>query len=165
MQYYLCGANFDDSSLPSFQGALNLHQEDQIEDYFLQNPILSECPEKRVLLVFHCEFSSERGPRMCRYVRKRDRDLNEKEYPNLHYPELYILKGGYKDFFPLHKVCAISQCNTFFVFLYIEVVSFLFIYLFLDFKLLMCAFSLPLCSRCVNLRLIGPCIMKTIKKI
>ncbi|XP_056104000.1 M-phase inducer phosphatase 2 [Rhinichthys klamathensis goyatoka] len=88
------------------KGALNLHQEDQIEDYFLQNPILSECPEKRVLLVFHCEFSSERGPRMCRYVRKRDRDLNEKEYPNLHYPELYILKGGYKDFFPLHKsVC------------------------------------------------------------
>lgn len=88
------------------KGALNLHQEDQIEDYFLRNPILPECPEKRVLLVFHCEFSSERGPRMCRYVRKRDRDLNEKEYPNLHYPELYILKGGYKDFFPLHtSVC------------------------------------------------------------
>uniref|UniRef100_A0A673MEC9 M-phase inducer phosphatase n=1 Tax=Sinocyclocheilus rhinocerous TaxID=307959 RepID=A0A673MEC9_9TELE len=85
-------------------GALNLHQEDQIEDYFLKNPILPECPAKRVLLVFHCEFSSERGPRMCRHVRQRDRDLNE--YPNLHYPELYILKGGYKDFFPLHKsVC------------------------------------------------------------
>ncbi|KAL0177677.1 hypothetical protein M9458_026571, partial [Cirrhinus mrigala] len=78
------------------KGALNLHQEDQIEDYFLKHPILPECPEKRVLLVFHCEFSSERGPRI-------DRDLNENEYPNLHYPELYILKGGYKDFFPLHK--------------------------------------------------------------
>uniref|UniRef100_A0A672JWB8 M-phase inducer phosphatase n=2 Tax=Sinocyclocheilus grahami TaxID=75366 RepID=A0A672JWB8_SINGR len=86
------------------KGALNLHQENQIEDRFLKSPILPECPEKRVLLVFHCEFSSERGPRMCRYVRQRDRFLNE--YPNLHYPELYILKGGYKDFFPLHKsVC------------------------------------------------------------
>uniref|UniRef100_A0A8C1V8N9 M-phase inducer phosphatase n=1 Tax=Cyprinus carpio TaxID=7962 RepID=A0A8C1V8N9_CYPCA len=86
------------------KGALNLHQEDEIEGYFLKNPILPECPKKRVLLVFHCEFSSERGPRMCRYVRQRDRDLNE--YPNLNYPELYILKGGYKDFFPLHKsVC------------------------------------------------------------
>ncbi|XP_043110517.1 M-phase inducer phosphatase 2 [Puntigrus tetrazona] len=86
------------------KGALNFHQEDQIEDYFLKSPILPECPEKRVLLVFHCEFSSERGPRMCRFVRQRDRFLNE--YPNLHYPELYILKGGYKDFFPLHKsVC------------------------------------------------------------
>lgn len=131
----ICVEQIDDSSLPPFQGALNLHQEDQIEDYFLQNPILSECPEKRVLLVFHCEFSSERGPRMCRYVRKRDRDLNEKEYPNLHYPELYILKGGYKDFFPLHKVCAISQCNTLCIPIYWS--CFLFIHLFLDFKLLM----------------------------
>ncbi|XP_056327326.1 LOW QUALITY PROTEIN: M-phase inducer phosphatase 2 [Danio aesculapii] len=86
------------------KGALNLHQEDQIDDYFLHNPILPDCPEKRVLLIFHCEFSSERGPRMCRYVRERDRFMNE--YPNLHYPELYILKGGYKDFFQIHKaVC------------------------------------------------------------
>lgn len=107
MLSYLCGTNLADSCLSSFQGALNLHQEDQIEDYFLKSPILPECPEKRVLLVFHCEFSSERGPRMCRYVRQRDRFLNE--YPNLHYPELYILKGGYKDFFPLHKVCVLSQ--------------------------------------------------------
>uniref|UniRef100_A0A8C5NVB6 protein-tyrosine-phosphatase n=1 Tax=Jaculus jaculus TaxID=51337 RepID=A0A8C5NVB6_JACJA len=33
----------------------------------------------------------------CRYVRERDRLGNE--YPKLHYPELYILKGGYKEFF------------------------------------------------------------------
>lgn len=84
------------------KGALNLHQEDQIEELFFKLPIIPECSEKRVLLIFHCEFSSERGPRMCRFVRERDRLLNE--YPNLHYPELYILKGGYKDFFPLHKV-------------------------------------------------------------
>ncbi|KAI5606819.1 M-phase inducer phosphatase 2, partial [Silurus asotus] len=87
------------------KGALNLHQEDQVEEYFFKQPILSKSPEKRVLLVFHCEFSSERGPRMCRFVRERDRFLNF--YPNLHYPELYILKGGYKDFFPLHKM----QCE------------------------------------------------------
>ncbi|TSW48767.1 M-phase inducer phosphatase 1 [Bagarius yarrelli] len=84
------------------KGALNLHQEDQVEEHFFKRPILSESSEKRVLLVFHCEFSSERGPRMCRFVRERDRVLNE--YPNLHYPELYILKGGYKEFFPLHKM-------------------------------------------------------------
>lgn len=33
----------------------------------------------------------------CRYVRERDRLGNE--YPRLHYPELYVLKGGYKEFF------------------------------------------------------------------
>uniref|UniRef100_A0A3B4CIK5 M-phase inducer phosphatase n=1 Tax=Pygocentrus nattereri TaxID=42514 RepID=A0A3B4CIK5_PYGNA len=85
------------------KGALNLHLEEQFEECFFRQPIIPQCPEKRVLLVFHCEFSSERGPRMCRFVRERDRDLNV--YPNLHYPELYVLKGGYKDFFPLHKVC------------------------------------------------------------
>ncbi|KAJ8336240.1 hypothetical protein SKAU_G00395830 [Synaphobranchus kaupii] len=81
------------------KGALNLHQEEQVEEYLLKTPVLPpSSPEKRVLLVFHCEFSSERGPRMCRFVRERDRMMNE--YPNLHYPELYILKGGYKEFFP-----------------------------------------------------------------
>ena len=87
----------------SFQCALNLHQEDQIEDFLLKTAIIPACQGKRVVLVFHCEFSSERGPRMARFVRERDRALNE--YPHLHYPELYILKGGYKEFFPLHEVC------------------------------------------------------------
>lgn len=82
-----------------------MHQEEQVEDGFFKQPILPVSSEKRVLLVFHCEFSSERGPRMCRFVREKDRMVNE--YPNLHYPELYILKGGYKDFFPLNQVCDI----------------------------------------------------------
>ncbi|KAG8013065.1 M-phase inducer phosphatase 1 [Nibea albiflora] len=87
------------------KGALNLHQEDQVEDFLLRTPIIPSCPEKRVVIIFHCEFSSERGPRMCRFVRERDRAMNE--YPKLHYPELYILKGGYKDFFPHFQ----SQCE------------------------------------------------------
>lgn len=84
------------------KGALNLHQEDQIEEFLLKTPIIPSGPGKHVVIVFHCEFSSERGPRMARFVRKRDRALNE--YPHLHYPELYILKGGYKEFFPLHQL-------------------------------------------------------------
>lgn len=85
--------------------ALNLHQEDQVQDFLLKTPIVPICPEKRVVIVFHCEFSSERGPRMCRFVRERDRAMND--YPVLHYPELYILKGGYKEFFPHFK----AQCD------------------------------------------------------
>ncbi|XP_073340579.1 M-phase inducer phosphatase 2 [Pagrus major] len=87
------------------KGALNLPQEDQVEDYLLKMPILPSCPDKRVVIIFHCEFSSERGPRMCRFVRERDRAMNE--YPKLHYPELYILKGGYKDFYHEFK----PQCE------------------------------------------------------
>ncbi|CAL8297922.1 unnamed protein product [Arctogadus glacialis] len=87
------------------KGALNFHQEEQVEDFLLRVPLAALSAERRVLVVFHCEFSSERGPRMCRFVRERDRSLNE--YPELHYPELYILKGGYKDFFPDHQ----EQCE------------------------------------------------------
>ncbi|XP_063180244.1 M-phase inducer phosphatase 1 [Chroicocephalus ridibundus] len=84
------------------KGAVNLHMEEDVEDYLLKKPI-QPSENKRVIIVFHCEFSSERGPRMCRFVRERDRLGNE--YPNLHYPELYVLKGGYKDFF--------SRCRSF----------------------------------------------------
>lgn len=84
------------------QGALNLHLEEQIHDYFFKKPIQPSTPEKRVIIIFHCEFSSERGPRMCRYMRELDRTMNE--YPNLHYPELYVLKGGYKEFFQHFQV-------------------------------------------------------------
>ncbi|XP_062379058.1 M-phase inducer phosphatase 2 [Sardina pilchardus] len=89
------------------KGALNLHQEEQIEDFLMKTPVVPTCQGKRVVIVFHCEFSSERGPRMARFVRERDRALNE--YPHLHYPELYVLKGGYKEFFPLHQLVCEPQ--------------------------------------------------------
>ncbi|XP_071416472.1 M-phase inducer phosphatase 1 [Pithys albifrons albifrons] len=84
------------------KGAINLHMEEDVENFLLKKPI-EPAGNKRVIVVFHCEFSSERGPRMCRFVREQDRLSNE--YPNLHYPELYVLKGGYKDFF--------SRCRSF----------------------------------------------------
>uniref|UniRef100_A0A674K3P1 M-phase inducer phosphatase n=1 Tax=Terrapene triunguis TaxID=2587831 RepID=A0A674K3P1_9SAUR len=83
------------------KGAVNLPLEQDIEDFLLRNPIVPLDVQKRVIVIFHCEFSSERGPRMCRFVREKDRARNE--YPNLHYPELYILKGGYKEFFPQYQ--------------------------------------------------------------
>ncbi|KAK2809771.1 hypothetical protein Q5P01_000493 [Channa striata] len=64
------------------KGALNLHQEDRVEEFLLKTPIVPSRPEKRVILIFHCEFSSERGPRMCLFGRERDRAEND--YPKLH---------------------------------------------------------------------------------
>ncbi|XP_074865437.1 M-phase inducer phosphatase 3 [Carettochelys insculpta] len=80
------------------KGALNFHRQEDVYEFLLKKPLLPSTPQKRIILVFHCEFSSERGPRMCRYLREEDRAMNE--YPELHYPELYVLKGGYKEFFP-----------------------------------------------------------------
>ena len=53
------------------------------------------------LIVFHCEFSSQRAPTMLRFLRKTDRARNA--YPTLDFPELYLLKDGYKNFFNLQS--------------------------------------------------------------
>lgn len=50
------------------------------------------------ILVFHCEFSQKRGPRALRALRNLDRNLNSMSWPNLFYPEVYILENGYKNF-------------------------------------------------------------------
>jgi len=50
------------------------------------------------ILVFHCEFSQKRGPRALRALRNLDRNLNSMTWPNLFYPEVYILENGYKNF-------------------------------------------------------------------
>ncbi|KAM9027466.1 M-phase inducer phosphatase 2 [Ara ararauna] len=83
------------------KGAVNLPLERDVEEFLLRKPIVPCDASKRIILIFHCEFSSERGPRMCRFVREKDRACNE--YPRLHYPELYVLKGGYREFFPQYR--------------------------------------------------------------
>ncbi len=69
-------------------------------------------PEKRSILIFHCEFSSERAPKMSRFVRNHDRTLNKDAYPSLYFPEIYLLHNGYKEFYHTQMV---SNCYLFFV--------------------------------------------------
>ncbi|XP_035264208.1 M-phase inducer phosphatase 1-B-like [Anguilla anguilla] len=83
------------------KGALNLPNTDEAVAHLLRQRLQARCPEKRLILVLHCEFSSERAPRTCRLLRRQDRSLNE--YPALIYPEVYVLKGGYRDFYHLYR--------------------------------------------------------------
>jgi len=67
----------------------------------MQDPLALTPP----ILIFHCEFSQKRGPRALRALRNLDRSLNSVKWPNLFYPEVYILENGYKNFhskFPEH---------------------------------------------------------------
>ncbi|XP_052791999.1 M-phase inducer phosphatase 1-like [Mya arenaria] len=77
------------------RGAVNMYTKDQV-NRLLQKPLADD---KRHVLIFHCEFSSERGPKMYRFLRAQDRMLNSDSYPRLNFPEVYLLHGGYKAFF------------------------------------------------------------------
>ena len=54
---------------------------------------------QNVLLVFHCEFSKNRGPTLMRMFRDYDRKMNARNYPELCYPNMFLLEGGYKNFY------------------------------------------------------------------
>lgn len=101
-------------------GAINLSTVDRVKNHFLTNncnasPRGRELPPRsqsgradcfgntrKPILVFHCEFSAKRAPSMALALRQADRSLAS-DYPNCHYPELYILEGGYCGFFKTYE--------------------------------------------------------------
>ncbi|KAH7340966.1 Rhodanese-like domain-containing protein [Rhizoctonia solani] len=84
-------------------GAINLNTTQAIEEYFLGDdkpaPSRSGDGAKKDVLVFHCEFSVKRAPTFAKHLRSRDRALNSISYPNVHYPEVYVMAGGFNQYF------------------------------------------------------------------
>jgi hypothetical protein len=77
------------------RGAINIVHPGPLEEILFANPQGGS----RTALVFHCEFSQCRGPQMYRHVRGLDRDLHGfAHFPNLHYPEMFLIKDGYRAF-------------------------------------------------------------------
>ncbi|XP_033756264.1 M-phase inducer phosphatase-like [Pecten maximus] len=81
------------------KGAENLYTNEMIDKLLHQGTSPTSSSSKRDVIIFHCEFSSARGPRMSRLLRKLDRELNIDHYPLLNYPEVYLLHEGYKAFY------------------------------------------------------------------
>ena len=77
-------------------GAHNVYTEDDLRLFFAK---LISSASRPSIVVFHCEFSSERGPRLCRLFRSLDRQFNLADYPHLSFPSIYLLDGGYAEFF------------------------------------------------------------------
>ncbi|BGO97654.1 M-phase inducer phosphatase [Rhodotorula toruloides] len=88
------------------EGAINLSELADVEARLLNSPnppkpSTSECVAKegKTVLIFHCEFSAKRAPTSAKHLRNQDRLKNIAAYPNIHYPELYILQGGYEAYY------------------------------------------------------------------
>lgn len=79
--------------------AINVYSSDDLFKMFLNENSTTTASSKRQVLVFHCEFSSERGPKLSRLLRNQDRQMHRLEYPRLKHPEIYVLEGGYKAFY------------------------------------------------------------------
>jgi len=95
-QYFIVDCRFDyEFNGGHIRNAVHLGSRQSIEHFYQEaNKIVGA---KKVAIIFHCEFSKNRGPRSCRYFREIDRSSNK--YPNLIFPELCIMDGGYKFFF------------------------------------------------------------------
>lgn len=79
------------------QGAINVYSLEALLAEFFGDSATP--PDGRQILVFHCEFSSERGPKLSRLLREKDRQIHILQYPALKHPEIYVLEGGYKAFY------------------------------------------------------------------
>ncbi|KAF5331106.1 hypothetical protein D9619_006032 [Psilocybe cf. subviscida] len=86
-------------------GAVNVNTTQAIEELLLgpsltkPRPSVSGDNARKTVLVFHCEFSAKRAPTFAKHLRAKDRAMNNHMYPKIHYPEVYILEGGYCQYF------------------------------------------------------------------
>lgn len=86
------------------RNAINVNTHEELQQiFFSENNAYGNDNSESPALIFHCEFSSHRGPRMALHMRNHDRITNGTNYPRLNYPEIYVLDGGYKDFYYKHK--------------------------------------------------------------
>ncbi|KAJ6188965.1 hypothetical protein N7519_003873 [Penicillium mononematosum] len=84
-------------------GALNYNDKERLAGE------LFSAPQARTALILHCEYSAHRAPIMAKYLRHHDRAINVDTYPNLSYPDMYILDGGYSSFFAEHRSLCYPQ--------------------------------------------------------
>ncbi|CAF1040016.1 unnamed protein product, partial [Didymodactylos carnosus] len=93
--------------------ARNIYTNEGIIEQVLKTPHIPDDPKKRIIIIFHCEYSAERGPKLYRFLRDQDRKLHMHCYPRLYYPECYLLDQGYRKFFADHKdLCTPQSYRT-----------------------------------------------------
>ncbi|KAI1788465.1 hypothetical protein LXA43DRAFT_974805 [Ganoderma leucocontextum] len=106
VRYIIIDCRFDYEYLGGhIPGAININNTARLEEFLLgmaadkPEPSTSGDPSRKTILVFHCEFSVKRAPTFAKHLRSKDRAMNNHVYPRVHFPELYILEGGYSQYY------------------------------------------------------------------
>ena len=77
-----------------------------LQEFFLNFSLIG----LEVAVILHCEFSVKRAPKNFKVIRGEDRKRNLIRYPQLTFPNLYILKGGYSKFYRDFPEFCFPQC-------------------------------------------------------
>ena len=86
-------------------GAINITTIDALEKYY---DLFLKIIEKNVspddlIIAFHCEFSQERSVLFAQIFKEIDRRHHLYDYPNVSFPNVYIIYGGFKKIYQEHK--------------------------------------------------------------
>ncbi|EFO96892.1 CRE-CDC-25.3 protein [Caenorhabditis remanei] len=78
------------------KGAINLFHTELARNFFFDDEGNKKLD---VVPIFYCEYSQKRGPQMADTLRSMDRLLHPEMYPSCMYEEIYVLEGGYRNFY------------------------------------------------------------------
>ncbi|KAG6841676.1 hypothetical protein C0991_008314 [Blastosporella zonata] len=106
VDYHIIDCRFDyEYAGGHVPGAVNINTTTAVEELLLgpsltkPRPSISGDSIRKTVLVFHCEFSAKRAPTFAKHLRAKDRAMNNHVYPKIHFPEVYVLEGGYCQYF------------------------------------------------------------------
>ncbi|KAJ3972432.1 hypothetical protein EV361DRAFT_984098 [Lentinula raphanica] len=86
--YHIIDCRFDyEYAGGHIPGAVNINTASSVEDLLLGPSLMKPKPSVSV------------DHRSAKHLRSKDRAMNNHVYPKIHYPELYILEGGYCSYF------------------------------------------------------------------
>lgn len=75
--------------------AVNITTQKEIKKLF--DELVATGKGSSLILIFYCEYSSVRAPRLAISLRNQDR--LKSAYPYLRFPNVYVMEGGYRDFY------------------------------------------------------------------
>jgi len=87
------------------RGAINIFEPESLERLLFDEKRIASLHQKEVMVIFHCEFSQHRAPKLYRHLRELDRKAHHDTYPNLYYTNIYLVEGGYRGFYMYSNDC------------------------------------------------------------